>query len=726
MNKKRLKYTAKILGVLLTLFISLLASCQNPLGDSESKEDSRLKTMARLSVSVSKKFARTIIPETPSETEISMIELKKDGTLLKSWEGSNALSSMKNDTELFVEPGTYDFELNLYKDTQLFQSGTLSGKTVSSGENSLVFSTSYVSTGTGSFYITLNWSASQRVGEIKAGLFSGDGTTPVSGYSLSPIAATGTSAFYAESSVPAGTYFVCFEIYDESSTEKINTIEDLIRIVPATETKTTINLSDLNTIYSVTYNLNGGAWKTGFTPLTSRNACRIVDLPGEDDLVLSGYAFEGWLESTDGGTTLSDEALTTIGAGTARDLVLYAKWKKITTLYVSSMGFDSNDGSSELRALRTLETAFGKINDATSDWTIKISGVIDCSSSPEISSLITDANSIIFEGVNDTSTDVLRSDGSNTVLTLMNSVPVKIKNLCISNGGTGLSISGSAAVTIEGSAFTGNSNSGIKISGTSSVEISGSMIGGTDTTDINRAVNGAGIYKDGTGSLLITDSTIKGNVASGSGGGIYVAGGSVIVGEDTVINGNSAATGKGVYVNAGTFTMKGSALISSNNDVCLASGMSVKVDSALSGTAPVATITPDSYSVGNVVLSGTSVGSQYAKFALTPNGTELWEIKNDGTISLSSATGLTVSVPSYTNDDLELAAGTTTVSNYNFKAKAGYSSYVWTVAGQVYSTTTNTVGIPKAGLPLVNVLVLVATDAEGNSHEGKLTFAAKY
>ena len=99
----------------------------------------------------------------------------------------------------------------------------------------------------------------------------------------------------------------------------------------------------------------------------------------------------------------------------------------------------------------------------------------------------------------------------------------------------------------------------------------------------------------------------------------------------------------------GTFTMSGGAVIS-NNDVYLAKEASIKVTGNLTGTTPVATITPASYTEDTQVLkagSDVTLANQVGKFAVTPNsdGNEYWfvdlygylgkvpekETNNDGT-----------------------------------------------------------------------------------------------
>jgi hypothetical protein len=109
------------------------------------------------------------------------------------------------------------------------------------------------------------------------------------------------------------------------------------------------------------------------------------------------------------------------------------------------------------------------------------------------------------------------------------------------------------------------------------------------------------------------------------------------------IIGNSAPYGGGVYANStGAITMSGSAVVNSNNDVQLSPGRTITVSGTLSGAAPVATITPESYTDGTVVLaqggSHTITASDLAKFAVTPNNGEAWDVYSDNKIHKRIAT----------------------------------------------------------------------------------------
>ncbi len=152
---------------------------------------------------------------------------------------------------------------------------------------------------------------------------------------------------------------------------------------------------------------------------------------------------------------------------------------------------------------------------------------------------------------------------------------------------------------------------------------------GTLTLDKSKVRNctsvraGGGIYSAGT--LTLTGCTIQNCKVltagpAGQGGGLYIFNGSVTMSGGTIsgntAEGSSAGYGGGVY-NNGTFNMSGSAVVDSDNDVYLASGKTITVTGALTGTAPVATITPEDCTTNPQVIAadGVLLAEEVLKFS---------------------------------------------------------------------------------------------------------------
>ena len=163
----------------------------------------------------------------------------------------------------------------------------------------------------------------------------------------------------------------------------------------------------------------------------------------------------------------------------------------------------------------------------------------------------------------------------------------------------------------------------------------------------NNALRGGGIYVAGTAEIKGT-SKILNNTADHVGGGIHSEGTLTLSG-DALIKDNSAsdhsAVGGGVYVGNGTFTMSDRATVTPStgenadkpreNDVYLANGKKITIPAALTGTAPVARITPSSYMAAIQVLKGSAVGTEHAKFTVTPQDLgndkiSYWEANDQG------------------------------------------------------------------------------------------------
>ena len=135
-----------------------------------------------------------------------------------------------------------------------------------------------------------------------------------------------------------------------------------------------------------------------------------------------------------------------------------------------------------------------------------------------------------------------------------------------------------------------------------------------------------------------------------------IRGGTKLILEDIKLESGVAADEKGgaAYVeNGGVLALKGKTVITPStaqdvntpgeNDVYLAAGALIKIDSALMSTEPiVARITPESYSESTQVLTGTTPFSngEHDKFTVTQNSDPeyVWAIKNDGNLEKISKT----------------------------------------------------------------------------------------
>ena len=192
--------------------------------------------------------------------------------------------------------------------------------------------------------------------------------------------------------------------------------------------------------------------------------------------------------------------------------------------------------------------------------------------------------------------------------------------------------------------------------------IQGNTVTGTSTVQNSGHAGGVEIV---VATMNMKGGEIKDNTAQNGGGGVSIAlsgaSNSVLNMSGGTISGNtltnSAGTGAGVEFFTGSTThgsttyytimkMSGSAKVDTNNDVYLTNKddhsneiRMITVDGELTGTAPVARLTPKNYSAGLQVLeagTGVNLASEAGKFAVTPkDGTppEYWGINNTGNLT---------------------------------------------------------------------------------------------
>lgn len=368
-------------------------------------------------------------------------------------------------------------------------------------------------------------------------------------------------------------------------------------------------------------------------------------------------------------------------------------------VYVSSSGSDTTGDGSKDTPYASVSQAVSHINTQalSKGWTIIVNGTV--SGATSINTLT--AASLSICGMN---SGTLDGNSVGTVLSVSVSVPFTLKYITLTGGvgmgGGGIFVGNGASVTL------GN---GVVISANESSYNSAAYLGG-------------GVYIASAGSLTVTGTASITDNTGADGAGIYNAGTLIMTG-GTVSSNSATRNGSGVY-NGGVFMMSGDARVDSSDDVYLPTGKTIRIAGTLSGTTPVATITPSAYTAGTGVLSidsasGTTMADEYTKFALSNSA---WEINSSGLLQEAGASaGITITVPTYTNDDLELTASASG-TNYVFTAKAGYSSYIWTIDSTSETTTSETWTMSASGLSVgTHTLLLIATDSSGNSHEATTT-----
>ena len=566
MDLKFLRKIIVVFGVVLSL---LFLSCNELSDPADSSNDSYSRDgKAHLSLSVNQSSSRnTIMPQNVSEKDFVKAVLSCKASenetvaVLKTWTSAGTASvftQIQSEKSLSVEPGTYIFTLDLYtSDTRITQSGTVS-QTVSSGSNRLEFNTKYVSSG--ELSITLNFTNDDRIGLIKAGLFTiasygtevlSDGKNSFDMEELSISDADGTcfAVYSPKAEVPNGSYFVKFVIYDSDKRTVLNSLIDIVK-VHGYKTEEERTLSDINTIYNINYELNGGEWKSEAAQnvKTKRNANTGIWLP--TNLTKETLVFAGWY--TDSEFTTKIDVIGT-GSEFAKDYNLYARWID-ADLFVSGMGDDASGDGSEENPYESIDKACEKIIEVGTslvDWAVFIVGDVtgphdgtnkagsrrytkDYGRTIIPAELTSEhAKSLLLIGATGVDSDGLPQDLLNrglepgnttqtsdtgTALVVETTVPVTIKNLKITNSNNAQSNGSSETFNRKGG--------GLAISSVSTVSLSD----GVWITN-NKGYYGGGVYNAGT--LYIYGSAVIGNRSqekranqaaansSEDGGGIY-------------------------------------------------------------------------------------------------------------------------------------------------------------------------------------------------------------
>lgn len=209
-----------------------------------------------------------------------------------------------------------------------------------------------------------------------------------------------------------------------------------------------------------------------------------------------------------------------------------------------------------------------------------------------------------------------------------------------SNGG-GIYADYNNAVTLSNAAVKyclANYGGGVYIKQTGNASIT------CDKLDVENCTSGAtcgGIYCNAP--VTISNSKVLNCSGAGGGGGIYLSKSATL---ENVCVENCTSTvskiGNGMNCNMSDVEIKGTTYFDSTSDVYLASNaVTIKVEGTLTpkdqnGATKdkVATIRPESYNVGNQVLTGIKVKQECTKFAVTPDASnQMWEIDSDGKLS---------------------------------------------------------------------------------------------
>ena len=296
-----------------------------------------------------------------------------------------------------------------------------------------------------------------------------------------------------------------------------------------------------------------------------------------------------------------------VSGGTFKVTEALAKSQLGSVIYVgrpaslgAGEGLDANNKNSgrAYEPLEHLQAAVDKIaafGTGTVDYKIFVSGTAEGATTIRAANLSGKCKSITIQGLDALASDgtpvsTLDGGGANEVLDIMSggSLTVKVKNIAVKNGKTGIYVYSGPKVILESGSLVTQNERGAYVMGT--LELKGGTISG-NVTNSSSSLNdrGAGVYVYNSGTFLMKSGTISGNttsegssIGSGSGGGVYTLGKFEMTGG--TISGNKAVNGGGVFVagNAVSSTISGGT-ITENEATEEGGGVCVCAKTSISG-----------------------------------------------------------------------------------------------------------------------------------------------
>ena len=344
-----------ILKLFIGLILFVMFSCHN-ITNSE-QETLETNNHAYISISLNEN-ARTVLPQSADfakDFELSF-ELQgqqegKDLQTIKKWTGTaekTAYTLMTEDTSVLINTGLWNFELSVQKAGQKVLFGTLEEITIQTGTNTLNFGTlQNLTSGNGSVSVALSFAQEGRVQAVQGGLYNLDGTA-LEGFEKESLTITTSDKSvvrYNKENVPCGTYLVKFELFsDKEASEPMNVYTEIVQVATGFVSAAQRTLEQLNTLYTITYDLAEGEFVEGFTAQASFNQAMTVTLPTAENLLKTGYVFVGWKNN-------QGDTVTEIPVGTIGDVTLTAQWE-INTYTIS---FNANGGTLTDNATQTVK-----------------------------------------------------------------------------------------------------------------------------------------------------------------------------------------------------------------------------------------------------------------------------------------------------------------------------------------------------------------------------------
>ena len=249
--------------------------------------------------------SRTALPTVNDVTNFDCFNLKgvsEDNSAVSvdlTWDGDNAYTQMTSANIAVTADKIYTFTLTATKGGASW-SDTKSLSVVTGTNNHLSFTLSFDAldqTVSGKGSISISLSVPSSVLSVSAELKNiANNQTDLSSYGN--VTFQNRTAIYTASDIPVGNYLLTFTLYgDQDKKLKLGTWREYAAVangVLSTSSPSIDTTADLDSIYTIAFNLQGGKF-VGSTTLSGSYTRHIdVTLPTADDISRTGYKFGGW------------------------------------------------------------------------------------------------------------------------------------------------------------------------------------------------------------------------------------------------------------------------------------------------------------------------------------------------------------------------------------------------------------------------------------------------
>lgn len=457
--------------------------------------------------------------------------------------------------------------------------------------------------------------------------------------------------------------------------------------------------------------------------------------------VLKGLSTNAWASSGDGTELIGNDGtfnVTSTLIESYKRSVFYVGQSDAATNAGNSAS-DTNGTGSAYQPFENILKAcqiISSIGNSSVNYKIFICGKLNSAQQIPNSLTLSKAASLTIQGYKGLDLNGEPQDGielttttdstTTTNLLLSNSrVPLTIKNLLISNTSESTRVRGiqinyaqnitlSSGTIIRGMKTQTEPGAGIRLTDASVLNIDGGIIENCQAGITTNSKLGGGIATSGTvnfisgqisscsapmgqggaiyisqgGTLDIKGGTITSNNAY-QGGGIYFEGHELkitggTISENSVTNGSGGAIFIPSSTGTGKLTLGASAYIpyGSGNDIKLGFD-GIIIESNLTATSPIATISPKNYAQGQFILEedNTNNKSNYSKFSICPessSSTNTWKINEEGVLykyfSLNNYNSIT-EFEIYTKEQVETIFSNNTIGTFEGKTITLYNDF---------------------------------------------------